>query len=266
MNNIIRETTGELKTIAKKRLEGYWKPMIIAMILLSVLIEIIPQILTMLTPDSLLVEYEGISVSYVSNLYDFFTTGAFAAGMCSMMLVFFRERDTHPGHLFNGYGYYFKSFSLMIVKGFFIFAWSLLLIVPGILAAFSYSQAYYILADHPEKSVMQCLRESKAMMSGNKAKYFVLMLSFFGFYFLLAIVQSLLLTFGIPAMVINLIAIIPAAALSAYVGTTETVFYEMLIGNLKGKSEDDYIQGVPQEVIYKRTPETEDKPEENEEI
>ena len=249
MNHIIQETTGELKTIAKKRLKGYWRPMVISMIILSVLVDIVPQILVTLSPDSLILEYEGIKVSYMANMYDFFTTGAFAAGMCSLMLVFFRERDTHPGHLFNGYGYYFKSFSLMIIKGVYIFLWSLLFIVPGIIAAFNYSQAYYILADHPEKSVFQCIRESKAIMAGNKARYFIMLLSFIGYYFLLALVQSALLQMGFSGLVINLVAIIPAAALAAYVGTTETVFFELLIGNLKGRTmEEAQFNGIPEEV------------------
>ena len=253
MNNIVYETTGELKNIAKKRLEGYWGKMTLAMIVLSVLVDIIPQILTILTPESLMFKYEDISLSYVSNLYDFFTTGAFSAGMCSLMLVFFRERETHPGHLFNGYEYYFKTFSLMIIKGVFIAAWSLLFIIPGIIAAFSYSQAYYILAEHPEKGIMQCLRESKIMMNGNKSKYFVILLSFFGYYFLIAMIQGILLQMKVNSLIISFVILIPAAALAAYVGTTETAFYEILTGHLKGRAQmGGYSREVPREVPWER--------------
>ena len=62
----------------------------------------------------------------------------------------------------------------MLFQSLFIFLWSLLLIVPGIIAAIRYSQAFFILADDPSKGIRQCMDESKAMMNGNKMKYFCL--------------------------------------------------------------------------------------------
>jgi uncharacterized membrane protein len=62
--------------------------------------------------------------------------------------------------------------------------WSCLLFIPGIIAAYRYSQAIYILVDDPTKSPMQCLRESKHMMRGHKMELFKLNMSFFGWYLL----------------------------------------------------------------------------------
>ncbi len=63
---------------------------------------------------------------------------------------------------------------LMFVK---ILAWTLLLIVPGIIKAFAYSQAYYVKAENPEMSANECIKRSEDMMKGRKGKYFLLMLA-----------------------------------------------------------------------------------------
>ena len=62
----------------------------------------------------------------------------------------------------------------------FIFLWSLLLIIPGIIAAYAYSQVFYILADNPSLSGMEALDQSKQMMKGRKWKYFCLCMRFVG--------------------------------------------------------------------------------------
>ena len=67
----------------------------------------------------------------------------------------------------------------------------ILFIIPGIILIFMFSQANYILAENPEKSSIECLKESIRMMKGYKFEYFVLYLSFVG-WFVLSI-----LTFGI---------------------------------------------------------------------
>ena len=60
----------------------------------------------------------------------------------------------------------------------FIFLWACPRYIPGIIAALRYSQAFYILAENPEKGIRQCVNESKMMMSGRIWEYFVLQLSF----------------------------------------------------------------------------------------
>jgi uncharacterized membrane protein len=56
----------------------------------------------------------------------------------------------------------------------------LLLIVPGIIAAISYSQTFYILADDPGMDAISAIDKSKKMMRGYKWKYFCLGLRFIG--------------------------------------------------------------------------------------
>ena len=75
---------------------------------------------------------------------------------------------------------YMANVKTMFLKKLYVALWSLLLVVPGIVAAYRYRQALYLLLDHPEKSAWQCLRESSALMSGHKWELFVLDLSFLG--------------------------------------------------------------------------------------
>lgn len=60
----------------------------------------------------------------------------------------------------------------------FIFLWTLLLVVPGIIAAISYSQTFYIIAEDSSIGPMDALRKSREMMDGYKWKYFEMGLVF----------------------------------------------------------------------------------------
>ncbi len=79
---------------------------------------------------------------------------------------------------------------LMMVK---IFLWSLLLIVPGIVAGFRYSMAPYYLAEDPNLSAWEAIEKSKHAMRETKLLYFVLDLSFIGWYALSIAAQYTLL-------------------------------------------------------------------------
>ena len=64
---------------------------------------------------------------------------------------------------------------------------TILFIVPGIIVALMFSQAFFILAEDSSKSITQCLSESTEMMKGYKVDFFVLELSFIGWWILAAL-------------------------------------------------------------------------------
>ena len=103
-----------------------------------------------------------------------------SVGFAIFTLHVSRDEKAEFGNLFDGFGLFFRVLWLGILEGLLIFLWSLLLVVPGIVAAYRYRQALYLLLDHPERSAWQCLRESSALMSGHKWELFVLDLSFLG--------------------------------------------------------------------------------------
>ena len=95
-------------------------------------------------------------------------------------------RKTAPvlENLLDGFGMMPRVLWLIILQYVFIALWSLLFVIPGIIAAYRYSLAVYILIDHPEFSAMDCIRESKRMTNGYKMQLFQLDLSFILWLFL----------------------------------------------------------------------------------
>ena len=55
-----------------------------------------------------------------------------------------------------------------------VFLWSLLFVVPGIVAAYRYRQAWYLKSENPDWCASRCLAESGAMMRGFKWQAFCL--------------------------------------------------------------------------------------------
>src|ERR1035437_5839970 len=82
--------------------------------------------------------------------------------------------------LFQRFGYLGKALGLTLFITLFTVLWSFLLIIPGIIAAISYSMAPYIMAENPEIGIREAVNMSKSMMYGHKMDYFVLGLTFIG--------------------------------------------------------------------------------------
>lgn len=77
------------------------------------------------------------------------------------------------------------------LQGAYIFLWSLLFVIPGIIASLSYAMTDYILAENPQISASEAISWSKEMMDGNRFRLFCLEFSFIGWHILCAF------TFGI---------------------------------------------------------------------
>lgn len=89
--------------------------------------------------------------------------------------------------LFAHFGEFWGAFKVTFLTGLFTALWSLLLVIPGIVKAFGYSQAMYILAENPGIGAREALKKSEEMMNGHKMELFVLGLSFIGWGLLVAI-------------------------------------------------------------------------------
>ncbi len=80
----------------------------------------------------------------------------------------------------------------------FIYLWSLLLIFPGIIAAYRLRMTLYLLSDHPELPVTEALRQSRMLMKGFKGQAFWLDLSFIGWFLLCGITGGILMIYVAP--------------------------------------------------------------------
>lgn len=75
---------------------------------------------------------------------------------------------------------YKNCVKVLFFRDLYLFFWTLLLIVPGIIKSYEYRMIPFLLAEHPQMSREQVFAESRNMMSGNKWKAFVFDLSFIG--------------------------------------------------------------------------------------
>lgn len=125
-----------------------------------------------------------------ANLIDLLleaVTGILSAGYLIFLLNVIRGTGAEYGNLLDGFGIWWRVILLNVVVSILVTLWSLLLIIPGIIASYRYRMAQYLLITHPEYSIMDCIRESKQLMKGRKWEIFVLHLSFIGWFLLCAI-------------------------------------------------------------------------------
>ena len=82
--------------------------------------------------------------------------------------------------LFGYFSYWQTTAVARLLQGLYILLWSLLLVIPGIIAAYSYAMTEFILAEYPELTASEAIAQSKEMMSGNRWRLFCLHFSFIG--------------------------------------------------------------------------------------
>ncbi len=97
---------------------------------------------------------------------------------------FFRKNLDEPAKLSN-IVYVFSSYYKNVVKtafmtDLFIWLWSLLFLIPGIIKSYEYRLVPYIVSENPMISYKEAQAESAKLMKGNKWKSFILDLSFIG--------------------------------------------------------------------------------------
>lgn len=108
--------------------------------------------------------------------------------------------DEKPEFDTLGFGFkkcWTQSVLLTFWSGLYVFLWSLLLIVPGIIKAYSYAMAHYIMAENSEIKALDAMKKSEEMMDGHKWDLFVLDLSFILWHLLIMI------TLGIAAIYVG---------------------------------------------------------------
>ena len=92
------------------------------------------------------------------------------------------RRGVRSGYLtlFDGFSFAGRVIGLAILQYVFIFLWSLLFFIPGIVATYSYRFAYLNLCENPELGCLEALAMSKRQTLGYKGQLFALDLSYLG--------------------------------------------------------------------------------------
>ncbi len=136
------------------------------------------------------------------------------------------------GYAFNR-KWYMNTVVTMLIKDLRILAWTLLLIIPGIIKSYAYRFVPYILADNPEMPHSRAIELSNQMTAGQKMNIFILDLSFLGWYLL-----------GLLALVVGTLFVHP------YVNSTMSELYAVLRSEAiqRGLTTQDELMPTPDSI------------------
>lgn len=190
MNEVMLVPNGELRERAREQLEGNWGQAALTYLVYSVIMG------------------AAAGAAGIGNLI---VGGPIELGFTRYALQLKRLKHGQIEDLFTGFRHFENSLVLYLVRTIFVALWSLLLIIPGIIAALRYSMAMYILHDDPEMTGMAALRKSAEMTQGYKGRLFAMYLGFIGWAILC-----------IPTLGIGFLWLVP------YIKVTEANFYEGL--------------------------------------
>ena len=155
------------------------------------------------------------------------------------------RNQTDAGYHDLSYGLEFitKIILLTVLQYVFILLWSMLFVIPGIIAAYRYRMAYFALIDDPDISVFEALNRSKAMMQGYKWELFLFDLSFYGWTILASVLSTIgsdlgyfFGSFSGSELIANVIAVLLSFVmylivglwLTAYEQISEIYFYDFV--------------------------------------
>ena len=152
-----------------------------------------------------------VPVASVLAMGQFVLRGSISIGHDRFCLKLVDGEQAQFEDLFSAFDIFGNAFVLNLLIVLKVFAWSLLFVIPGIIAAYRYSMATYIMAENPTIAPTEAIERSKALMDGRKGDLFCLDLSFFGWALLTV------LTAGIGAL-----------WLAPYMAVSRAAFYRSL--------------------------------------
>jgi uncharacterized membrane protein len=130
-------------------------------------------------------------VPIIGSIAPLIIAGPMEVGLIIFSLAIARKQNAQLSQIFDGFKKFGVAVGANLLRMLFIFLWSLLLIVPGIIAGLSYAMTLYIVAESDSIGPLEAMQKSKEMMRGNRLKLFCLGWRFFGWSLLC------MLTFGI---------------------------------------------------------------------
>lgn len=164
-----------------------------------------------------------------------------SAGYTAYTMHLSRGKPAVFDDFFTGFRMIGKILCLELLQIFLIWLWSMLFIIPGIVAAYRYRMALFVQLDHPEYSASQCIDVSKQLTYGHKSELFALDLSFWWYYVLDGLSSLAMALFNRDLLPLKgwtgfltayfaglLVSFIVSVPWQAYVQTTEAHAYNWL--------------------------------------
>ncbi|MFO7636740.1 MAG: DUF975 family protein [Clostridia bacterium] len=169
----------DLRLEAREGLKGYWADAVVAALISSIIIGLVSNVNIMM--ESFGEAQRIINLMWIPTYaYTLLVSNIISYGIMVFYLRLFTNWSNRLEEIFSGYKNFGNVFALMFLMNLFIFLWSLLFLIPGIIAAYRYSMAVYIMAENPGTTPMDAIRRSKELTQGVKGKIFELDLSFIG--------------------------------------------------------------------------------------
>jgi len=106
--------------------------------------------------------------------------GAVTLGLCKFNLGLVDKKKPQFTDLFSCFDRLGAGFCVQFLRGLYTFLWSLLFVIPGIIAGYRYAMAAYILSEHSDMTASEAIDASKQIIVGNKWRLFCLEFSFIG--------------------------------------------------------------------------------------
>lgn len=146
-------------------------------------------------------------LSCVTVVGPFIIYGPMFLGLHRAILQLVRTKKVKVSTLFSGFKDFGVAFRAGWLWGIRIFLWSLLLFVPGIIAAIRYSMTFFILADNPNITAREAINKSKDMIEGRKWEFFKNFVLYFGLAIFINIFSNRLYMCGIQVGLNGMVAV-----------------------------------------------------------
>lgn len=191
--------------------------------------------------------------------------GATTLGYAKYNLNLVDDNNPRVKDIFSQYDRLGTGFGMQFFRGLFVLLWSLLLVIPGIIASYRYSMTPFILCERPDMTAREAINESKELMKGNKWRLFCLEFSFIGWGLLAAgivwvillvmtpmifaeeSIESIILTVLILFLILVVFVIVLSLTLSPYVMASIAVFYREIS---EGRYSSPHVEGEAEEFAY----------------
>lgn len=216
------QTNQEFKNAALAALKGNWAPAVLASLVYFVITCIISGATSIYQVANSDLFMYGVPSGYLglsggSFLLMIFVSLPLGVGFTYAFNALYVYSNSNVLSNTFGYGFkdYWRAIGGMLLVTVFTILWSFLLIIPGIIKAYSYALTPYILVDNPELSPREALRRSQQMMQGQKFNLFYLQLSFIGWWILACLTGGIGFLWLVP-----------------YYQTSQAAFYQNLRNSL----------------------------------
>ena len=189
-------TYSDYRRIARENLEGNWgKSLGIAFVAaifgallagsnISLNLDLDEEIMQKLPQIILSLLGALASVASLLSIAQFILSGPVQLGYIQILLKQYHHQEFELSELFSQFYRFKQGFLQHFLRYLYIALWSLLFIIPGIIARYKYAMTPFLMTDHPEMTAKEAIAASEELMNGHKAELFTLGLTFIGWDFL----------------------------------------------------------------------------------